>query len=412
MQLYRPTKPLKREQLAALLAMLITIMPFSIDAYLPALLDIAASLNTDIHHVEKSLSSFILGIAIGQITGGSLSDIKGRRNIALVGLAIYVLASMALIFVHTIDQLLAMRMVQAIGAGMSAVVVGAVVRDNYQGREATQMFALIGMIVMTAPLIAPLFGSFLQSIAGWRSIFVFLFVYALLVAILLFRFLPQYKLAEPLTGAQIKQIGSRYRQVLTNTAALGFLFYQGTAFASMIVFLSESPFVYMKLYGLTPHQYAWVFAGNIIAMMLFNRLTAFGLKRNWQSQQLLQAGIIIQMTTNTLLFVSVLILGQPALLWIVPLLMCSIGAQGLIAANTQALFMGNHKPAIGGSANAVLSSSQSLIGALVGFLVTYLHNGTILVMAACMFGCTLVGLALLWTFSGAQLRKDNATKVI
>ena len=193
--LYKPSKPLSRGQMAALLAMLMTIMPFSIDAYLPALLDIATGLNADIHQVEKSLSSFMLGVAAGQLIGGSLSDIKGRRNIALGGLSVYVLASAALVFVQTADQLLVWRMVQALGAGMSAVVAGAVVRDNYQGREAAKMFALIGIIVMTAPLIAPLFGSLLHSVAGWRSIFAFLFAYAALVVFLLYRFLPQFKAA-------------------------------------------------------------------------------------------------------------------------------------------------------------------------------------------------------------------------
>ena len=222
--LYKPSKPLSRGQMAALLAMLMTIMPFSIDAYLPALLDIAAGLNADIHQVEKSLSSFMLGVAAGQLIGGSLSDIKGRRNIALGGLSIYVLASAALVFVQTADQLLVWRMVQALGAGMSAVVAGAVVRDNYQGREAAKMFALIGIIVMTAPLIAPLFGSLLHSVAGWRSIFAFLFAYAALVVFLLYRFLPQFKAAEPITKTQLLHIGTRYRNVFRNRAALGFLF--------------------------------------------------------------------------------------------------------------------------------------------------------------------------------------------
>ncbi|MDK4625067.1 multidrug effflux MFS transporter [Kingella kingae] len=405
MKLYKPTKPLSRGHMAALLAMLITIMPFSIDAYLPALLDISTALNADIHHIEQSLSSFMLGIAIGQITGGSLSDIKGRRNIALVGLCIYLIGSFGLIFVQTSDQLLTLRIVQALGAGMSAVVVGAVVRDNYQGREAAQMFALIGIIVMAAPLIAPLFGSFLRGLAGWRSIFAFLFIYATFVTILLFRFLPQRKAAEPITREQVRQIGSRYYAVLSNKAALGFLFYQAASFASMLVFLSESPFVYMKLYGLSPTQYAWVFGCNIVMMMSCNRLTAFGLKRNWESHHLLLVGIIIQFTANLLLFSSVMIAKQPALWWFVPCVVCSVGAQGLIAANSQALFMGNFKPEMGGSANAVLSSSQSLIGAGAGFVVTLLHNGTANVMAGGMFVSTVVGVILLWTLSGKQLRQ-------
>ena len=96
---------------------------------------------------------------------------------------------------------------------------------------------------------------------------------------------------------------------------------------------------------------------------------------------------------------------QPALRWFVPCVVCSVGAQGLIAANSQALFMGNFKPEMGGSANAVLSSSQSLIGAGAGFVVTLLHNGTANVMAGGMFVSTVVGVILLWTLSGKQLRQ-------
>ena len=354
----------------------------------------------------------MLGVAAGQLIGGSLSDIKGRRNIALGGLSVYVLASAALVFVQTADQLLVWRMVQALGAGMSAVVAGAVVRDNYQGREAAKMFALIGIIVMTAPLIAPLFGSLLHSVAGWRSIFAFLFAYAALVVFLLYRFLPQFKAAEPITKTQLLHIGTRYRSVFSNRAALGFLFYQAASFSSMIVFLSESPFVYMKLYGLSQHQYAFAFACNIITMMSFNRLTAFGLNRGWESRHLLLAGISVQFFANTSLLATVLWLKQPALWLALPLLMCSVGAQGLIAANTQALFMGNFKPEIGGSANAVLMASQSLIASSVGFAVTWLHNGSMTVMAACMFACSIIGGSLLWHCSRHQLRKKAAANVI
>lgn len=397
--------------MAVLLAMMISIMPFSIDAYLPALPEIAESLQSDIHHIEKSLSAFIFGVAFGQIVGGSLADVKGRRNIALTGLGIYILSSLALVFVQTDTQLLTIRIVQALGAGMGAVVVGAVVRDNYQGRDAARMFALIGIITMVAPLIAPLLGAALQALGGWRAIFVFLLFWGCLVGGLLFWLLPQHKKAEPLSAAQLLTMVRRYGEVLSNKAALGFLFYQAAAFASMIVFLSESPFVYMQIFGLTSQQYAWLFCGNIITMMTFNRLTAFGLKRNWDSANLLRAGIVIQTAANMLL-VLLVCLGQPTLWLLAPLLMVSVGAQGLIMANTQALFMGNFKPEIGGSANAVLSAGTSLIAALVGFLATLLHNGTYYVMILLMAATCLCGLGLLLYCSGSRLRhlvrKENS----
>lgn len=401
--MYQPTYVLGRKQMAVLLALLIAVMPFSIDAYLPALPQIAAALQTDIHYVEKSLGSFILGAAIGQLLGGSLSDIKGRRNIALVGLVIYVAATAVLVLVQSYEQLMLLRVVQAVGSGMAVVTVGAIVRDNYHGRDAAEMFALIGIIMMAAPLVAPLVGALLQSVGGWRSIFAFLLVYGLLVGVLLYRFLPQHKVAEPITRTEIGRIGRRYVQVLRHKVALGFLFYQALSFSAMLVFLTESPFVYMQLYGLTPHEYAWLFCGNIVMMMVCNRLTALGLRRQWAPRDLLKIGVLVQVLANVVLVAMVLWFGRPLLWCLAPVIMLSLGMQGLIVANTQAMFMSHFRAEIGGSANAMLAAMQSFIGAAIGFLTTILHNGTVMVMVVMMLACTSVGAALLYGCSRGQL---------
>lgn len=394
-------KKLSDKQMAALLALMVAIMPFSVDAYLPSITSIAHDLQTDVHRIEQSLSSFILGVAFGQFLGGSLSDIKGRKNIALVGLTIYAISSFILIFVQSAEQLLFMRLVQAVGAGMTAVVVGAIIRDNYEGKQAAQMFALIGIIMMAAPLLAPMLGSMLQMVGGWHAVFVFLCVYGLLVFGLIMQFLPRHKKAEPITREIVPIVIGRYKRILSNKVALGFLFFQTASFSSMFVFLTESPFVYMKLYELTPQQYAWAFGCNIITMATFNRVTAWHLKRDSNSQDILLKGIVVQFVANLALLISVWTTDLPALWWVIVLVMLSVGTQGLIVANTQALFMGHFK-AEGGSANAVLSSCQSLIAAGVGFLATYLHNGTPVVMGSMMFACTLIGCVLLWTLSRVE----------
>lgn len=394
-------KKLSDKQMAALLALMVAIMPFSIDAYLPSITSIAYDLQTDIHRIEQSLSSFILGVAVGQFLGGSLSDIKGRKNIALAGLTIYVLSSFVLIMVQSAEQLLVMRLMQAVGAGMSAVVVGAIIRDNYEGKQAAQMFALIGIIMMAAPLLAPMIGSMLQMLGGWRMVFVFLCAYSMLVFVLIMKFLQRHKKAEPIRRDIFSIMLGRYKRILSNKVALGFLFFQTASFSSMFVFLTESPFVYMKLYGLTPHQYAWAFGCNILTMAVFNRVTAWHLRRDSSSQDILLTGIVVQFVANLLLMVSVWVVDLPVLWWVIVLAMLSVGTQGLIVANTQALFM-SHFKSEGGSANAVLSSCQSLIAAGVGFLATYFHNGTATVMGSMMFFCTLVGCVLLWMLSRVE----------
>ena len=390
-------KTLSDKQMAILLAIMVAIMPFSVDAYLPAIKNIAVDLHTDIHLIERSLSTFILGVSAGQLLGGSLSDIKGRKNIALTGLLIYIVASIILIFVNSANQLMVLRLLQALGGGMTAVTVGAIIRDNYDGKYAAQMFALIGIIMMGAPLAAPMLGAVLQNLGGWRSIFAFLCFYGASVFALLWRFLPKRKQAEPFTRHIFHNILMRYRRVLGQKQALGFLFFQATSFSSMMVFLTESPFVYMELYGLTPQQYAWAFGCNIITMATFNRITAWRLKRDSSTQDILLWGIVIQLLTNFILGASVLIMGLPPFAVVVLCVMLSVGTQGLVVANTQALFM-QHFREDSGSANALLS-------AMVGFLATVLHNGTAQILAWLMPTCTIVGVILLWHFSRSQWKR-------
>ena len=400
------TRQLSQRQMATLLAMLVAIMPFSIDAYQPEIPAMAVSLNADIHRIEQSLSTFLFGVAIGQLVGGSLSDIKGRRIVALCGLLLFIISTAGLIWIKTGEQLLMLRMVQAFGGGMAVVVVGAVVRDYYEGRQAAQMFALIGIIMMIAPLVAPMLGAALQALGGWRLIFVFLAVYGVMVWGLLFRFLAKPTRTERFDVNVVKNVVGRYKQVLSTRPALGFLFFQAFSFSSMFAFLTESSFVYMELYGISAHAYAWVFGLNIVTMAFFNRITAWRLRQSDDAQDILRWGIAIQFLANLLMFASVLIAGLPPLAWLVMLVMISIGTQGLITANTQACFMSYFKQE-GGSANAILGVCQSLIGAGMGMLTTWLHNGSAVVMSGMMLTATVCGMILLWYFS-RQVWRDRA----
>ena len=396
---------LSDKQMAALLAMLVAIMPFSVDAYLPAIPAMADSLGADIHRIEQSLSTFMFGVAAGQLVGGSIADIKGRRVVALTGLVVYIASVIGLVFIRSADELLLLRMVQAFGAGMTVVVVGAIVRDNYEGNKAAQMFALIGIIMMGAPLVAPMLGAALKALGGWRLIFGFLALYAAIVWGLLYRFLAKPVHTDAINRSIFRTVAARYRHVLSMRPALGFLFFQAFSFSSMFVFLTESSFVYMNLYGLSAHAYAWVFGLNIITMATFNRITAWKLKTGSDAKDILKWGILIQLAANALMVAAVMLTGMPPLWWLVGCVMVSVGTQGLIVANTQACFMGYFKEE-GGSANAVLGVCQSLIGAAVGMLTTWLHNGTPQVMAGMMLAATVCGIVLLLAFSRDAWREQ------
>nr|UOP05448.1 hypothetical protein LVJ77_04635 [Conchiformibius kuhniae] len=247
-------------------------------------------------------------------------------------------------------------------------------------------------------------GAGLQTLGGWRLVFVFLLAYAALVCALLVRFLPKHKTAEPFTRDILRVVLARYRNVLATRPALGFLCFQAASFSSMLVFLTESPFVYMQLYGLTPHQYAWAFAGNIGMMALFNRTTAWRLRRGSPPESILLTGIAVQLSANTALAAMTWGGALPSAAGLLACAMVSVGTQGFVVANTQALFMEFFREN-GGSANALLLATASLAGAGAALLATTLHNGTAQVMGGMMLACTVSGLALLSLLSPQVWRR-------
>ena len=313
--------------------------------------------------------------------------------------------------VQSVDGLLNLRAVQAFGAGMTVVIVGAMVRDYYSGRQAAQMFALIGIILMVVPLIAPMFGSLLQELGGWRFIFGFLAAYSFVLFILVFTFLPRPKQTGKIRMDIFGLVAGRFARVLKTRAAMGYLFFLAFSFASMFAFLTESSFVYQKLYHVTPHQYSWAFALNVLTMASFNRITAWRLKTGAHPQSILKWGIIVQFVANLTMVLLVWSMGLPPMWALVLCVMFSVGTQGLVGANTQACFMAYFKQE-SASANGVLGAFQSIIGASVGLLATRLHNGSALVMAGMMLASTVCGIVLLWLCSHQAWKENDKSEYV
>lgn len=397
-------KRLADKHMALLLAAMAALMPFSIDAYLPAVKAMAQGLSVGEAVVQANLGFFLLGQFVGVLVGGAWSDWRGRKTVALTGLAVYCVASLGLVLLQSVAQLWAWRWVQACGAGMVAVTGGAIVRDHYEGRAAAQMFALIGIIMMAAPLCAPVVGWLMMQIGGWRAVFGFLLVYAAVVCVLQWRFLPNKSPQAAPQGSVWRVVARRYARVFARREALGFLFFQAASFSSMFVFLTESPSLYMGLYGMSEGAYTALFALNIITMMMFNRITAWRLRRGSEPARILLAGLWVQGLANGAMVLLVWWQPMPALAVLVPLVMLSVGTQGLVSANAQACFMAYFQEE-GGSANGVLLSALVLVAAWAGFVTTRLHDGSAGVMPMMMLCCTVCGALLLFALSRRALRK-------
>jgi len=379
-----------------LLAGLVATAPLAIDAYLPAMPDIAVDLGVSIHQVELSLSLFLAGFSIGQLIGGPLSDHHGRRRTALAGIALFLLGTLVVIFSPGIQTMWLGRIVQALGGGLAVVNAPAVIRDLSSGRESAKNLSHMGLIMMMAPLLAPLIGLLLLRATHWRGIFVFLFLYTLAIGLALHRRLPETRrLAGERPGAL-----RRYGQVLRHRHALGYLFSQSFTYGGMFTFITASPLVYMHYFGVSGTLYPFLFGANILTLGVINRLNVLLLKRH-DPKRLLTWGQLFQIAVGGLLVAHLALADRPALAAVVLCVILFVGAQGVIVANTTASTV-EFFPHNSGTATALLGASGFLMGAGSSALVGLLGDGTPGPMAGVMWGCAILGLLLRWSLQRGE----------
>lgn len=389
--------------LILMLAALTAMAPLAIDAYLPAMPAMAAQLQIPIHDVELSLSLFLGGFAIGQIIGGPLSDHLGRRRVIFSGISLFIVGSAGIIISQTIEAVWLWRLIQALGGGLAIVNSSAVIRDISSGRDSARHLSQMAIIMMIAPLLAPMIGMLLLHLAGWRLIFGFLLVYALLLGWLLFRFLPE-------TNQQVANRPSAFRRylgVLRHRQAMGFLAAQCFSFGALFTFITASPSVYMAYFGVSETLYPFLFGANVLVMVVFNRLN-MRLLRAHTPAFLLTIGQILQLLVGLLLLVYILVSSMPSLWLLVAGIMLFIGFQGLTVANAIASTV-EFFPHSAATATALLGACGFMTGAASGWLVTVLSDGgSPLPMVLVMSLCAVFGLVMKTCIQARFWQQDHS----
>lgn len=373
---------------AWMLAALVALGPLAIDAYLPAIPMMARDLDTSLHNIELTLSLFLIGFASGQLIGGPVSDRYGRRLTILIGLTLFMLGSLLTAAGSQIELLWIGRLLQAFGGGMGVVNTMAMVRDRYSGRESAQVLSKIVTILMIAPLAAPFIGSFLLLFADWRAIFMFLFVYAAVLLLVLRFALPETRLAEHVS---VINPFRRYWGVLKNRQVLAFLFSVAMSNAGMFAFITGSPGVYMGHYGVSENIYPLLFGANVLTLTLINQIN-IRLLYKFSGQQILKFGQLMQLCVGALMVAGLLALNLP-LSVLVPLIMIFIGMQGFIVANGMSAAT-DFFPHSAATATALISASGFTLGAVSGAVVGMLGDGSPLAMVGVMAACPLIGICM------------------
>jgi len=377
--------------LAVMLAGLVALTPFSVDTYLPAMPAMARWFGTSAGMVELTVGAFFVGYALGQLVGGPLSDHYGRRRVGGPGVIIFFVATIGIIFAPNIETAIAGRFIQAFGGGFVTVIAPSVVRDRFRGKEAANMFALIGVVMMLAPLVAPAIGALLLQIGGWRLIFGFLAGYALISLGIILLCLPERK--KPLSDRlHMDKIWHNYRLVLTNRQAVGYMITQTFSSSVMFLFLTGSAFAYISYLGVSTDMFPLLFGANIIVMMMFNRLNPL-LLNIFSSHQLIGAGIIIQLVASAILWggqaVDLAFIDHRNIYMVVPMIMIIVGANGITVPNSYACFLEDFKDN-SGSATAILGSSLFIISGILSAILGLLHSNNIIPMTSMMLLSSMV----------------------
>jgi MFS transporter, DHA1 family, multidrug resistance protein len=392
----------QKNKIILVLGALAALGPFTIDMYLPGFPAIAADLDTSIARVGLSLTSYFIGISVGQLFYGPLVDRYGRKRPLLIGLLIYIAAAIGCALSPTVDWLIVQRLLLALGGCAGIVASRAMVRDLFPTNETARVFSTLILIMGVAPIIAPTVGGYVTAHFGWRIIFYVLVVIAALLLALVYRFLPESRLPDSSVSLRPRRVIQEYRQVLREPEFVAYAFAGSIAFAGLFAYISGSPFVFMDYFGLSETWYGWLFGINAFGFILGSQINRLLLKYHsaalisrisvW-AQAIAGLGLALGSyfglltTSNSLL-----------------LIFSYLFSMGFIAPNATALAL---RPftRFAGSASALLGSLQMLTGALASGLVSLFHNGTPLPMAGIMAGGASISLCILLVYRHKEKRQ-------
>ncbi len=387
-------------RLLLILGALSAFGPLAIDLYLPAFPTLARAFGSDVEHVQLSLASYFVGLAVGQLVYGPLIDRFGRRGPLLAGVALFSAASLACAAAPSLDWMIAARFVQAFGGCVGMVASRTVVRDLCDPRTTAKVFSQLVLVMGLAPILAPVIGGFLLQSFGWPSIFLLLAAFSAACWVAVARWLPETYPAH-LPRVPLAHALPQYARLLRDAPFMGNALAGGFAMAGMFAYISGSPFVFIELYGVTALHYGWLFGLNAAGFILFAQINARLMRLHGPEFWLLRW--VLFYVAAALLLLALALVGTRALWPLLIPLFAAIASLGCVLPNATACALA-HQGANAGSASALLGSLQFSIAALVATLLEVLHDGTAVPMAALIALCGVLAAAIArWSHARGQV---------
>ncbi len=378
--------------LILILGLLSAIGPFSIDMYLPGFPAIAADLHTSVDAVSYTLASFFIGVCVGQMLCGPLLDRFGRKIVLIIGLLVYLAASIGCALSTSIEMLIVFRLIQALGGCVGMVAPRAIVRDIFPVEENAKVFSLLILVLAVSPILAPTVGSYVIASMGWNYVFVVLTIITALILMAVIFWLPESRQPDPTFSLRPKPILNSFISVAKHPQFYTYAFSGGIASAGLFAYLSGSPFVFMKLYDVTEQQYGWIFALIAAGLITSSQLNNLLLKK-LSSEQLMKSILIFQLVFGIGLLTGTVfdVLGLYGTIFMIFLY---LSCQGFSFPNSAALSMAPFTKEAG-SASALMGAIQMGLGAIAAAMVGLLNAKSAIPMTAVMAVCTALGLIVL-----------------
>jgi DHA1 family bicyclomycin/chloramphenicol resistance-like MFS transporter len=375
-----------------ILGALSTVSPFAIDMYLPGFPAIAEDLSTSIASVQLSLTSYFIGIAAGQLLYGPMLDRYGRKVPLYIGLGIYILASIGCALTVSINALIAMRFLQAVGGCAGMVAAQTLVRDLFPLNKTAQAFSWITLVVAVSPLIAPSVGGFVIASYGWHAVFIILAVITTLISVAVYFFLPRGRKPDPSISLKPASVVANFLTVLKQRQFITYAVAGGLATSAPFAYIAGSAYVFMNIYHTTEKQYGLIFAlvGGVIISS--TQLNHFFLKR-FKSEAIVRAALIYQLIMGLVLATGAG-LGWFNMTGLIIFICLFLAGHGLTNPNAMALSLAPFSRHTG-SAASLLGSFRMAMGGLVSALVSAFHNETQMPMIIAMVLCVAGGFVAL-----------------
>lgn len=367
-----------------LMALITAMGPITIDMYLPTFPDIAQDLQVSPHEIELTVSSYLLGLSLAQLFIGPLTDRYGRKKPLLFGLGLYLLATISCALSTSFDMLLISRTLQAFGAASCIVIPRAVIRDHYNTQDAAHALSLLMLIMGLAPVLAPVAGSFLGPIVGWRGLFAIMLFIAVLLIVLCVVKLEESLKPENTVKLSAKTISGNYFGLLCHRNFMAFALSGGLGMAGLFAFIASSPTIFITQFGISPEDFGFFFGLNAVGLILGSQISVRMLRKH-ASHKVLKIALLLGLVFSMIGLLLTLTHLINIFLFVL-CMFCLSACLGVINPNATAMALKEQGARLG-VASALMGCMQFLFGTLTTSLVSHWQTGTALPLFTSLFVC-------------------------